>query len=74
MVVIRHRYLWIACFGLLFLIGFGCGVLLYQPHYKIGEREIPLNPNAKIDPQKEYHLTVWDYNYPLQGISYSKYL
>ncbi len=74
MVVIRRKYLWIIGLGLLFLIGFAIGVTMYQPHYRLGEWEIPLNPNAKINPKQTYHLTVWDYNYPLQTINYSKYL
>ncbi len=74
MVVIRRRYLWIIGFGLLFLGGFAVGITRYQPHYRLGEWEIPLNPNAKIDPKQIYHVTVWDYDYPLQTVAYSKYL
>ncbi|TCL73219.1 ABC-type glycerol-3-phosphate transport system substrate-binding protein [Hydrogenispora ethanolica] len=59
---------------ILFLAGFGLGRLLYQPHFQLGDRSIRLDPRARIHPKKTYHLTVWDYDLPLQRQEYQDYL
>jgi hypothetical protein len=41
---------------------------------KIGKREIRINLKAKIDPEKTYHLRLWDYDWPLLKSGYREYL
>ncbi len=64
-------------FYLLMLVLFGIGFLLpwlkTGPGVKLGENFIPCNPKAKIDPNKIYHLRLWDYNWPIQGKSTYRY-
>jgi hypothetical protein len=42
--------------------------------YKIKNRIIRINPSVKVDPTQEYHLRLWDYDWPLAGGNYRDYL
>ncbi len=59
----------------LFAIGFLLPWLKTGPGVKFGDDFISCNPKAKIDPDKVYHLRLWDYNWPIQGeFTYRYYL
>jgi hypothetical protein len=61
---------------ILFMVGFYLSFLYFQQfqRIKIGNREIRINLNSKIDPEKIYHLRLWDYDWPLLKCGYRKYL
>jgi hypothetical protein len=60
----------------LFVMGFYLSFLYFQQfqRIKIGEREIRINLNSKINPQKVYHLRLWDYDWPFLKCGYRNYL
>ena len=74
MIKIRRSYEVAILMAALFLVGFGLGKLFYRPEFRLGDRTIQLNPRAKINLKKEYHLIVWDYDLPLRQQSYRDYL
>ncbi len=76
MVIIKKRTLLYLLFIIFFTIGFILPWINRGPGVKLGENFIPCNPKAKINPNKLYHLRLWDYDWPIpQGkASYRSYL
>jgi hypothetical protein len=70
----RAGFITLLC--ILFAVGFYLSFRYFQQfqRIKIGDREIRINLNAKIDPQKIYHLRLWDYDWPFLKCRYRQYL
>jgi hypothetical protein len=66
----------IALLGLLFGIGFYFSYLYLQLFQKseIKGLELRVKPNVAVDPSRRYQITLWDYDWPLAGDNYRKYL
>jgi len=75
MIVVYRRTGVILLLIAMFAIGF-LGAFVYQrSRVKIGEHYIRINPTAKINPEKQYRLRLWDYRLPLDsGDGYTRYL
>jgi hypothetical protein len=63
LVILKKSTVAYVCFLLLFILGFLVPVCNREPRFKIGEHYIYCNPRAKINPNKHYHLHLWDYNW-----------
>ncbi|HOP74867.1 MAG TPA: hypothetical protein PLC07_07405 [Bacillota bacterium] len=75
MIVIYRRRWIILLFVILFITGFWSAYLYQRSRVKIGEYYIRVNPTAKINPNKQYRLRLWDYRLPLDSEgTYARYL
>ena len=64
MLLIRRRMLNVLIIILLFFIGYFSVRYFRRPRIRLGEYYLTVNYRAKINPQKKYHLRIWDYKWP----------
>lgn len=76
MIVIYRRTWIIVLLVSLFITGFWSAYVYQRSRVKIGEHYIRLNPAAKINPERQYRLRLWDYRLPLDSGEdvYAQYL
>lgn len=60
----HNRFIYLGLI-LLFLVGLMIPIYLRFSRVKLGDREIHCNPRARINPRKEYHIRLWDYDRPI---------
>lgn len=76
MLIIKKKLIYSLLFVLFFTAGFGVAQYFYHPRVKIGGYNILCNPKAKINPKKNYNLSLWDYQWPVgdDKAGYREYL
>ena len=67
MIIIKMKTISRILFFLVVLLCAGLSYHFYRPRVKIGDHYIILNPKAKINPKRQYKLTLWDYNWPVKN-------
>lgn len=64
MIIIYRRVILAFFLGVLFMFGVLLSYHYQKTHVKMGNHYVRINPFAKINPQKDYYLELWDYDWP----------